>query len=55
MFMDLDRFKSVNDTHGHLIGSRLLAEVGGLLKRSSGRTMPPSDMAATSLSCCFRA
>src|SRR6185312_13713615 len=36
MFMDLDRFKSVNDTHGHLIGSRLLAEVGGLLKRSTG-------------------
>ena len=36
MFMDLDRFKSVNDTHGHLIGSRLLAEVGGLLKRSLG-------------------
>ncbi len=36
MFMDLDHFKSVNDTHGHLIGSRLLAEVGGLLKRSVG-------------------
>ena len=36
MFMDLDRFKSINDTHGHLIGSRLLAEVGGLLKRTIG-------------------
>jgi len=36
MFLDLDRFKSVNDTHGHLIGSRLLAEVGGLLKRAVG-------------------
>jgi diguanylate cyclase (GGDEF)-like protein len=36
MFMDLDRFKSVNDTHGHLIGSRLLAEAGGLLRRSIG-------------------
>ncbi len=36
MFVDLDRFKSVNDTHGHLIGSRLLAEIGGLLKRSLG-------------------
>ncbi len=34
LFLDLDRFKSVNDTHGHLIGSGLLAEVGTLLKRA---------------------
>ncbi len=36
MFVDLDHFKSVNDTHGHLIGSRLLAEIGSLMKRSLG-------------------
>jgi diguanylate cyclase (GGDEF)-like protein len=36
LFLDLDRFKSVNDTHGHLVGSRLLAEVGSLLKRTLG-------------------
>jgi diguanylate cyclase (GGDEF)-like protein len=33
IFMDLDRFKSVNDRHGHLVGSRLLAEVGQMLKK----------------------
>jgi diguanylate cyclase (GGDEF)-like protein len=33
LFFDLDHFKSINDTHGHLHGSRLLAEVGNMLKR----------------------
>jgi diguanylate cyclase (GGDEF)-like protein len=36
LFVDLDHFKSVNDTHGHLVGSRLLAEIGSLMKRSLG-------------------
>lgn len=36
LFVDLDHFKQVNDTHGHLVGSRLLAEVGSLMKRCLG-------------------
>jgi len=42
-FIDMDRFKLVNDVHGHLIGSELLGRVGTRLKELAR----PKDM-------CFR-
>lgn len=38
LMMDLDRFKSVNDTHGHLTGSFVLQETGRLLTDRLRRT-----------------
>lgn len=32
IFFDIDSFKSINDRFGHLLGSRLLAEVGKLVR-----------------------
>ncbi|HEX8155391.1 MAG TPA: sensor domain-containing diguanylate cyclase [Thermoanaerobaculia bacterium] len=37
LFLDLDRFKVINDCHGHLAGSQVLREVGFLLKRAVQR------------------
>jgi diguanylate cyclase (GGDEF)-like protein len=42
-FLDLDCFKMVNDAHGHLVGSELLAHTGRRLRELSG----PRDL-------CFR-
>jgi diguanylate cyclase (GGDEF)-like protein len=35
LFLDLDFFKQVNDSHGHLVGSSVLREMADLLKRST--------------------
>lgn len=35
MMIDIDRFKSVNDTHGHAVGDRVLVEVGRLLRTTA--------------------
>jgi diguanylate cyclase (GGDEF)-like protein len=38
LFIDLDGFKGINDTHGHLFGSRALVEASELIRMSARET-----------------
>src|SRR5438105_967430 len=38
LFIDLDGFKSVNDSHGHLFGSRALVEAAAVIRSSARET-----------------
>jgi diguanylate cyclase (GGDEF)-like protein len=38
LFVDLDGFKGINDTHGHLYGSRALIEAASVIRQSARET-----------------
>jgi diguanylate cyclase (GGDEF)-like protein len=38
LFIDLDGFKAINDTHGHLYGSRALVEAASVIRASARET-----------------
>jgi diguanylate cyclase (GGDEF)-like protein len=38
LFIDLDGFKEINDTHGHLFGSRALVEAAAVIRSSARET-----------------
>jgi diguanylate cyclase (GGDEF)-like protein len=38
LFIDLDGFKAINDSHGHLFGSRALVEAAGVIRASARET-----------------
>jgi diguanylate cyclase (GGDEF)-like protein len=42
IFIDIDYFKKINDTHGHLVGSRTLNELGQLIKQNLRKVCKPA-------------
>jgi diguanylate cyclase (GGDEF)-like protein len=42
LFLDLDGFKSVNDRHGHLCGSRALIEAASVIRSCARETDTPA-------------
>lgn len=52
IFIDLDHFKRVNDEHGHLVGSRLLAEFGRAISCQVRACDAVFRYGAMSSSCC---
>ncbi|MBQ3036285.1 MAG: diguanylate cyclase [Lachnospiraceae bacterium] len=42
LIMDIDNFKQINDTHGHIMGDAVLERIGNILRNSVG----PRDIAA---------
>lgn len=54
LFVDLDRFKEINDTHGHIVGDNVLSELAGRFRAACAKDDVFARVGGDEFMCAYR-